>query len=65
LTSFPRSPSRSRKINLTRISDPYFRQVFRKRADLKWHGYPPTPCVGSIEKFLALVAEDKHGCFFG
>jgi len=23
------------------------------------------PRVGSIEKFLALFAEDKHACFFG
>ncbi len=40
-------------------------RVYWMRADLKWHGYPPTPQVGSIEKFLALVAEDKHVCFFG
>lgn len=40
-------------------------RVFWMRADLKWHGYPPAPQVGSIEKFLALVGEDKHACFFG
>ena len=40
-------------------------RVFWMRADLKWHGYPPVPRVGSIEKFLALVDEDKHACFFG
>jgi len=40
-------------------------RVFWMRADLKWHGYPPMPRVGSIERFLALVAEDKHACFFG
>ena len=40
-------------------------RVFWMRADLKWHSYPPTPQVGSIEKFLELVAEDKHACFFG
>lgn len=40
-------------------------RVFWMRADLKWHGYPPMPQVDSIEKFLALVAEDEHGCFFG
>ena len=40
-------------------------RVFWMRADLKWHAYPPAPQVGSIEKFLALVAEDKHACFFG
>lgn len=40
-------------------------KVFWQRADLKWHPYPPAPIVGSIEEFLALVAEDKHACFFG
>lgn len=39
--------------------------VFWQRADLKWHRYVPTPQVGSLEKFLALVDEDKHACFFG
>lgn len=42
-----------------------FWRVLWMRADLKWHGYTPNPQVGSIEKFLALVAEDKHACFFG
>lgn len=40
-------------------------KVFWKRADLKWHAYPPAPQVGSIERFLALVDEDRDGCFFG
>ena len=40
-------------------------RVYWMRADLKWHAYPPMPQVGTIEKFLALVAEDKHACFFG
>ena len=40
-------------------------KVFWMRADLKWHSYPPMPRVGTIEKFLALVGEDKHACFFG
>jgi hypothetical protein len=35
------------------------------RADLKWHGHEPLPMVGSIEKFLAAVAEDKYACFWG
>jgi hypothetical protein len=39
--------------------------VFWQRADLKWHRYDPAPQVGSLEKFLALVDEDKHACFFG
>jgi len=40
-------------------------RVFWQRRDLKWHRYPPVPKVPSIERFLALVAEDKHACFFG
>lgn len=40
-------------------------KVFWMRADLKWHAYGPVPQVGTIEKFLELVAEDKYGCFFG
>jgi hypothetical protein len=40
-------------------------KVFWQRADLKWHRYEPTPQVGSVEKFLALVDEDEHACFFG
>ena len=39
--------------------------VFWRRADLQWHGYEPVPHVGSVEKFLAVVDEDKHACFFG
>ena len=40
-------------------------RVFWMRADLKWHGYSPAPHVPTVEKFLALVAEDRHACFFG
>ena len=39
--------------------------VFWQRADLKWHRYDPALQVGSLEKFLALLDEDKHACFFG
>jgi len=40
-------------------------KVYWMRADLKWHGYPPAPEVDTLDAFLALVAEDKHACFFG
>ncbi|MGA7948637.1 MAG: DUF3024 domain-containing protein [Thiobacillaceae bacterium] len=40
-------------------------KVYWMRADLKWHGYPPAPEVDTLDGFLALVAEDKHACFFG
>jgi len=40
-------------------------QVFWKRADLKWHRYPPPPEVRFLEGFLKLVDEDANGCFWG
>ena len=40
-------------------------KVYWMRADLKWHSYGPVPTVGDIEKFLELVENDKHACFFG
>ena len=40
-------------------------QVFWKRADAKWHRYPPRPEVKSLESFLKLVDEDANGCFWG
>jgi len=36
-----------------------------QRADLKWHKYGPAPEVSTVQAFLALVDEDKYGCFFG
>jgi len=40
-------------------------RVFWQRANLKWHSYEPAPHVGSVEKFLEIIDEDKHACFFG
>jgi hypothetical protein len=40
-------------------------QVFWKRADLKWHRYPPCPEVKSLDAFLKLVDEDPNCCFWG
>lgn len=40
-------------------------QVYWKRADLKWHRYEPTTSVGSLDRFLKVVREDKYACFFG
>lgn len=39
--------------------------VYWRRADLKWHRYDPVPQVGTLEKFVELVDEDKYACFFG
>jgi hypothetical protein len=40
-------------------------KIYWLRSDLKWHPYPPAPQVGSVGKFLSLVEQDSHGCFFG
>jgi len=40
-------------------------KIFWMRQDLKWHGYEPLLYVGSVEKFLAAVEEDKYSCFWG
>ena len=40
-------------------------KVYWKRADLKWHGYEPTPEVTAVEEFLAVVTKDEYSCFFG
>jgi hypothetical protein len=40
-------------------------KVYWQRADLKWHGYEPALTVPTIDKFLAVVAADEYGCFFG
>ncbi len=40
-------------------------KVFWQRSDLKWHSYQPKPEVKSLNKFIKLVEEDKHGCFWG
>ena len=40
-------------------------KVFWMRADLKWHGYDPGREVKTLEDFLAVVDNDKYGCFWG
>jgi len=40
-------------------------KVYWMRADLKWHSYTPCAIVPSIEAFLEILKEDKHGCFWG
>ena len=39
-------------------------KVYWMRGNLKWHPYEPST-VGSLDAFLKLVEEDRHGCFFG
>ncbi|HKJ04341.1 MAG TPA: DUF3024 domain-containing protein [Geopsychrobacteraceae bacterium] len=40
-------------------------KLYWQRADLKWHGYEPTPEVKKIEDFLAVVEKDEYCCFWG
>jgi hypothetical protein len=40
-------------------------RVFWLRQDMKWHSYKAMPVVGTIDEFVTLVHEDRHGCFFG
>lgn len=40
-------------------------KLFWMRADLKWHIYSPSPTVKNVKNFVAIVDEDKHGCFWG
>jgi hypothetical protein len=39
--------------------------IFWKRADLKWHSYPPQPEAESLVAALKIVKKDPNGCFFG
>ncbi|MDZ4742645.1 MAG: DUF3024 domain-containing protein [Verrucomicrobiota bacterium] len=43
----------------------YLWQLFWKRADGKWHRYPPRPETKSLADALAIIHEDPKGCFFG
>ncbi|MSU22342.1 MAG: DUF3024 domain-containing protein [Opitutus sp.] len=40
-------------------------RIFWKRADGKWHGYPPCPKANSLADALRVIDEDPNGCFFG
>ncbi len=40
-------------------------RVFWQRADMKWHSYPLSPEVRTVEEFLALVDYDQKGYFWG
>ena len=40
-------------------------RLFWKRADGKWHRYPPRPEAESLTAALGVIQEDPNGCFFG
>ena len=39
--------------------------IFWKRADGKWHRYPPRPDAESLAAALGVIHEDPNGCFIG
>lgn len=40
-------------------------KIFWFQSDLKWHEYKPRVVVETLKRFLEIVAEDKHHCFWG
>lgn len=40
-------------------------RIFWKRADGKWHRYPPRPEAATLEAALRVVDQDANACFFG
>ena len=40
-------------------------KIYWMRKDLKWHSYEPVATVGTVDKFLRVVEEDRYGCFWG
>ena len=40
-------------------------KIFWMPGNLKWLGYKPKMLVKTIQDYLSIVEEDKHGCFWG
>jgi hypothetical protein len=40
-------------------------RIFWKRADGRWHRYPPCPEAKSLAAALTVIDQDANGCFFG
>ena len=40
-------------------------KLYWKRADGKWHAYPPCPQTDSLAAALQVISEDANGCFLG
>jgi len=51
------------KVRFIRSRDVW--HLFWKRADLKWHRYPPCPEADSLVDALHTIHQDPNGCFFG
>lgn len=50
---------------LTYVRSKALWKIYWMRRDLRWHAYEPVPQVGTIEKALGVVDEDRYCCFFG
>ena len=51
------------KLTFVRASGAW--RIFWKRADGKWHRYPPVPQAPTLEAALRVVDQDANACFFG
>jgi len=51
------------KVTYVRTRDHW--RIYWKRADLKWHRYPPKPQVKRLTAALRVIRDDENGCFFG
>ncbi|GDX12099.1 hypothetical protein LBMAG57_38710 [Verrucomicrobiota bacterium] len=51
------------KVTYVRSKDVW--HLFWKRADGKWHRYPPQPESKSLAAALRIIHEDANACFFG
>ena len=63
-----RNPQKKSKFSIARtkfIKSRLAWKIYWKRADLKWHPYEPQKEVNSLLKFLEIIEEDAHGCFWG
>jgi len=51
------------KVTYVRSRDHW--RIYWKRADLKWHSYPPMPRTKTLSAALRIIHEDAKCCFFG
>lgn len=51
------------KVTFVRSSGKW--RLFWKRADGRWHRYPPRPEVATLKAALRVIDQDANACFFG
>lgn len=62
------NPGRQVEESIAKVQFVRVRRVWRiywKRADGKWHGYPPRREVKTLAAALLVIDEDACNCFFG